>query len=73
MICDGIVAILKHERFCKGRGRFLLSYRVVLLVEDRDADGGHQAVAGELVLPRLGSLQRCEGGVGEGEREKRSN
>ncbi len=43
---------------------------MVLLVEDRDADGGHQAVAGELVLPRLGSLQRCEGGVGEGERER---
>ena len=41
-------------------GSFWLSYRMVLLVKDRDADRGHEAVAGELLLP-LGILLRIEG------------
>lgn len=45
-----------------------LSYRVVLLVKDGDADGGHQAVARELVLARL---QFLAGGREEEEKEGR--
>ncbi len=37
------------------------TYRVVLLVEDRDADGGHQAVPGELV-PSQRVLRQGGGG-----------
>ena len=32
------------------RRRSSFAYRVILLVKDGDADGGHEAVAGELLL-----------------------